>query len=307
MTTNLNPAAALLWQLEAGIDLPLADALVSPGIPAMSQAPPEPQAMAPSKPTAMERPPARVASQPQTIMPSILRDEAVRLAMAAQTLNELHAAIENFDGITIKRHATRMVFADGLPTARIMLVGEAPGADEDIQGRPFVGVAGQLLDKMLAAIQVSRHADRVAQAVAGATMALDPGPRRDDTPPTQHPIYITNILNWRPPGNRTPTPEEIDLSLPFIERHIGLIKPDVLVLAGGVAAKALLGVEDGITKLRGRWRDYTPRTIDAILGHATRAMPIYHPSFLLRTPIKKREAWEDLQLIKMMIQEMNIR
>ena len=158
---------------------------------------------------------------------------------------------------------------------RVMVVGEAPGADEDIQGLPFVGVSGQLLDKMFAAINVSRASNDPATSV-----------------------YISNILNWRPPGNRTPTDAEIEISLPFIERHIALVRPQILVFAGGVAAKALLGTTEGITKLRGKWREYRPLTLPSDFGYTCRAMPTYHPSFLLRTPIKKREAWEDLQKIQ---------
>jgi uracil-DNA glycosylase family 4 len=275
----LNPAGALLWQLEAGVDMPLQDTVVKVGAPTHHPLRPAGQATPPVKgeekttpvsSTATRGEGGRPGSSPM-IVPTAVRDEAVRLATAAQNLDELRAGIAAFDGIQIKRHATNMVFAAGSPTARVMVVGDAPGADEDAQGIPFVGEAGQLLDKMLAAIKLSRHDGNV---------------------------YISNILNWRPPGNRTPTDAEIECSLPFIERHIALVKPDILVLSGGVATKALLGLEAGITKLHGQWHDYKPVSIAPELGHCVRAMPIYHPSYILRTPVKKREAWADLQEIQ---------
>jgi DNA polymerase len=199
--------------------------------------------------------------------------DALRLAREAQTLDELRQAIAGFDGLAIRKTATNMVFADGNPAAPIMVIGEAPGADEDKQGKPFVGVSGQLLDRMFAAIGHSRTAEDPAKS-----------------------LYISNILNWRPPGNRTPSPAEIDICLPFIERHIALVKPKLIVFMGGVAAKALLNTDEGITRLRGKWKTYTPLTPD--LGGADVAcMPTFHPSFLLRTPVRKREAWTDLLLL----------
>lgn len=204
---------------------------------------------------------------------AIAKVEAVELARKAQTLDELKAAIAAFDGLAIRKTATNMVFADGNPRAKIMIVGEAPGGDEDKQGKPFVGLSGQLLDRMVAAIGLSRGEEDPLKSV-----------------------YISNILNWRPPGNRTPSPAEIDISLPFIERHIALIKPDVLVFMGGVATKALLGTDDGITKLRGKWQTYTPLTAD-IGGSPVRCLPTFHPSFLMRTPLRKRDAWHDLLLL----------
>lgn len=282
-----NPAAALLWQLDHGVDLPLQDELVE-NTP-VNLGLPEQKPIMTAKPELREQaqeqwqapvtmpPPMKMPTTPpmQLVATSQARAEAIRLASQAQNLAELKAAIAGFEGIQIKRHATNLVFADGNPKARVMVVGEAPGADEDAQGLPFVGVSGQLLDKMLAAIGLSRRSDDAHQAV-----------------------YISNILNWRPPGNRTPTPAEIEVSLPFIERHIALIKPQVLIFSGGVAAKALLATEEGITKMRGKWRDYVPLSLPAELGYAVRAMPMYHPSFLLRTPIKKRDAWEDLQVVQ---------
>ncbi|MBM3571644.1 MAG: uracil-DNA glycosylase, partial [Alphaproteobacteria bacterium] len=161
--------------------------------------------------------------------------------------------------------ATNLVFGDGNPQAGLMLIGEAPGADEDRQGLPFVGVSGQLLDRMLAAIGRDRRS-----------------------------AYITNILPWRPPGNRQPTPAEIALCLPFIQRHIELVAPRVMVLVGGTSAKALLGRAEGIMKLRGRWFEYA----SVGLAQPVAALATYHPAYLLRTPAQKREAWRDLLAVK---------
>lgn len=187
--------------------------------------------------------------------------EAERLAQNSQTLNDLKAAIQNFDGLAIKKNATQIVFADGNPQAKIMVIGEAPGADEDRQGLPFVGVSGQLLDKIFACINLSR----------------------------QESLYISNILNWRPPGNRTPTTEEMDIARPFITRHIELVNPDMLVLCGGVAAQTLLQSKESISRLRATVHTYS----DTIKAIAT-----YHPSFLLRTPLQKKKVWEDMLMLQ---------
>jgi DNA polymerase len=193
---------------------------------------------------------------------------ARELARAATTLEELKAAIAAFDGLSLKATATQIVFADGNPAAKLMLIGEAPGAEEDRRGLPFVGAAGQLLDRMLAAI----GGDRTS-------------------------CYITNIVNWRPPGNRKPSPAEMSLCLPFITRHIALVKPAIIVLLGDTAAKTLSGRSEGITRLRGRWLAWrdpdAPASADPIP-----MMPTFHPAFLLRSPSQKREAWADLLAVK---------
>ncbi len=199
--------------------------------------------------------------------------DAIRLSREANTLDELRQAIAGFEGLAIRKTATNMVFADGNPAAPIMVIGEAPGADEDKQGKPFVGVSGQLLDRMFAAIGHSRASENPEKS-----------------------LYISNILNWRPPGNRTPSAAEIDVCLPFIERHIALAKPKLIVFMGGVATKALLNTDEGITRLRGKWKTYAPLTPD-MGGVDIPCMPTYHPSFLLRTPARKREAWVDLLLL----------
>lgn len=191
--------------------------------------------------------------------------EARERARAATTLDELRASIDAFKGLSIKRTATQMVFADGNPAAKIMLVGGAPGVAEDKLGRPFAGIEGQMLDRMIGAIGLSRDS-----------------------------VYITNVLNWRPPGNRSPTENEIALSLPFIERHIELVNPSILVFIGGDTTKALMNTAQGIVRLRGRWVDYaTPHMTTPIA-----AMPLFQPSYLLRSPAQKPMAWTDLLAIR---------
>jgi DNA polymerase len=189
--------------------------------------------------------------------------KAQSLAAACHSLEELKAAIAGFEGLAIRATATNLVFADGNPASGFMLIGEAPGAEEDRLGLPFVGASGRLLDRMLAAIGRGRES-----------------------------AYIANIVNWRPPGNRKPQPQEVAVSLPFIERHIELVRPSVVVLLGDTAARALLRQEAGITKLRGRWFDLAlPR-----LGQPIPALPTYHPAFLLRSPAQKRQSWRDMLL-----------
>jgi len=185
---------------------------------------------------------------------------ARELATAATTLEELKEAIRHFEGLSLKATATNLVFADGNPEARLMLIGEAPGAEEDRRGLPFVGAAGQLLDKMLAAI----------------------GHDRTNS-------YITNIVNWRPPGNRKPSPAEMALCQPFIDRHIALVNPALIVLLGDTAAKTLTNRTEGITRMRGKW--FTWNKPD---GSTIPLLPTFHPAFLLRSPSQKREAWMDL-------------
>ncbi len=189
---------------------------------------------------------------------------ARRVAGAASTLDELRQALETFDECPLKKTAKNLVFADGNPEADIVFVGEAPGRDEDIQGLPFVGRSGQLLDRMLAAIGLDR------------TRA-----------------YITNILPWRPPGNRNPTAEETALCIPFLERHLELIGPKVVVALGGVSAKQLLDTTEGIMRLRGKWRTMNiANVMDVPL------LPMFHPAYLLRQPAQKRLAWQDLLSLK---------
>jgi uracil-DNA glycosylase family 4 len=228
----------------------------------MIRPPPAAPRVVPARPA----PPAVVVSA----APAPLAQESRVLAAACQSIAELEAAVRAYDGCGLKKTATNTVFADGNPQAKIMFVGEAPGADEDRQGKPFVGVSGQLLDRMLAAIGLDRSR-----------------------------IYITNILYWRPPGNRQPTPQEVQQCVPFVTRHIELVKPDLLILLGGTAAKTMLNQSEGITRIRGRWFQYkSPELLTDIP-----AMPTYHPAYLLRTPSQKREAWRDFIALKLRLSD----
>jgi len=184
-------------------------------------------------------------------------------AGSAATLDELRAILERFEGCALRTMAKQLVFADGNPQARLMFVGEAPGREEDLEGLPFVGRSGQLLDRMLGAIGLDR-----SQA------------------------YIANIIPWRPPGNRTPTPQESAICLPFIRRQIELANPDVLVCLGGPSMQTLLGVKEGIRRSRGRWLSYHTGTREI------RAIATFHPAYLLRSPLEKRHAWKDFLAIK---------
>lgn len=202
---------------------------------------------------------------------SNLESEANKTSFSKQSLNALNdldslrKKLEVFDGCALKKTASNLVFSDGNEESKVMLIGEAPGEEEDKTGKPFKGQAGKLLDKMLNAI----------------------GQNRGNT-------YITNLIFWRPPGNRNPSLEEIDACLPFVLRHIELINPKILILAGAIAAKAILKENNkGIIQLRGKWQDFHSNKATII-----KTMPIYHPSFLLRQPSRKRDAWEDLKKIK---------
>ena len=190
---------------------------------------------------------------------------ARQLAETSKTHEELEAAIRGFDGCSLKATATNLVFTDGNPNGRVLLIGEAPGAEEDRSGKPFVGPSGQLLDKMLASIELDR---------------------------TQ--VLISNLVFWRPPGNRTPSSLEVASCIPFIQRMINLMEPEIIVPLGGPAAKSLLDQPSGIGKLRGQWFDYKAEN----MPRAIAATPLFHPAYLLRTPAQKRAAWRDLIMIK---------
>ena len=210
----------------------------------------------------------RQASVPLPLeSPEAAEGSAYELAQGASSLVELAEAMRRFEGCSLKHTAMNLVFGDGNPAAPVMFIGEAPGADEDREGLPFVGVSGRLLDKMIAAIGLDRTS-----------------------------AYITNILSWRPPGNRKPTTNEVTVCLPFIRRHIELVNPDLLVLVGDTAASTLLGRREGITKLRGRWLVY--RTEGPSDVREIPAMSIYHPAYLLRQPGLKRDAWRDILAIQ---------
>ncbi len=207
------------------------------------------------------------AALPERRFPTTAPDAAVMAARTAArqatSLDELAACLAQFDGCTLKATAKNLCFYRGQPRSPLMLIGEAPGREEDLEGKPFVGRAGRLLDKMLAAIGLDE----------------------------QH-VHITNIVYWRPPGNRTPTPQEAEVCRPFLERQVALVAPQLLVLLGGAAAKHMLGLADGILRLRGKLRDV------AIAGRSIRAVATLHPAYLLRTPAAKRLAWRDLLLIR---------
>jgi uracil-DNA glycosylase family 4 len=194
------------------------------------------------------------------------------IAAACEDLAALAAAARDFDGCTLRETALHCCFADGGPDAAVMLIGEAPGAEEDRLGKPFVGQSGKLLDKMLATIGLPRNS-----------------------------VYITNVIYWRPPGNRSPTAAEIAVCQPFLERQIELLKPKIIVFLGGIAARGLLGVKEGVTKLRGRLFVYT--TAD---GTRIPAMVTFHPAFLLRQPGQKRLAWRDLLTLKQRLEEARV-
>jgi uracil-DNA glycosylase family 4 len=257
--TEHGAAEVLRWWVEAGVDLALDetshDRFVAPPAPA-----PRPAPFIPAKPA------ARV--EHAAAAPDEARRSASSIAAGAQSLDELRDLLEKFDGCGLKATATRLVFSDGAPDARIMLVGEGPGGDEDRIGRPFVGRAGQLLDRMLAAIELDR---------------------------TQ--VYIANVVPWRPPGNRTPTPQETTICLPFIHRQIELVAPKLLVCLGGSSAQTLLGLKEGITRTRGQWYDY------ALEGGTIKALPMLHPAYLLRQPAQKRAAWRDLRTLARAVRE----
>ena len=237
--------ALLEWQVELGVTEAIADAPVDRyALPDTSPKAKKPAATAeaPAKPTQAD--PAVVARSS---------------AQGAGSLDQLRAAMEGFELCDLKRGARQLVFADGTPGARVMIIGEAPGRDEDREGKPFVGRAGQLLDRMLAAIDLDRTEN----------------------------VYITNVLPWRPPQNRDPKPEEIGMMKPFLERHVALAKPDVLVVMGNISCQAVLG-KRGITRLRGNW--------DQAMGLPV--IPMFHPAYLLRQPQMKRQAWADLLELK---------
>jgi uracil-DNA glycosylase family 4 len=247
------------FYLEAGVDAFVGEEPVDRFAPESAPAPTRaPVALPPDLEVK-----GRVAAPATPQAPDEAAMAARTAAKSAKTLDALRAILEKFDGCALKATATQLVFADGNPSAKVMFVGEAPGRDEDIEGLPFVGRSGKLLDRMLAAVGLDRTS-----------------------------VYIANVVPWRPPGNRTPTSQELALCLPFIRRQIELVSPDFLVLLGASAAQTLLEEKEGIMRLRGHWRDY--RCGDKIVP----ALPMLHPAYLLRVPLKKAQAWRDLRALK---------
>ena len=250
------------WYVEAGVDVLLEDkpvdrfaesqALISQ----TSQNKPKSKRELPNRAPQ----PERAATQTVATLPDAETAQTAReVAGSVKSLDELRDVISKFDGCNLKRTAKTTVFADGNPDSRIMFIGEAPGREEDLQGLPFVGRAGQLLDRMLNAINLNREK-----------------------------CYITNVIPWRPPGNRTPTPQETEICRPFVERHIELVQPELIIMLGGSSAKTLLKTKDGIMRLRGKWSEVATENSN------TKAMPTLHPAYLLRQPAHKRLAWQDL-------------
>lgn len=270
----------LTFYRDAGVDAALADAPIDRFAEASEQAQASARSDPPPQPrdTQENRRPPR-ARQSETLAPVTAGDVTVpdetqvalarELARTAQSLDELKAQLAAFDGCNLKFTAKNLVFADGNPDGPLMVIGEAPGRDEDIEGLPFVGRSGQLLDKMLSAIGFDRNS-----------------------------VYVANVIPWRPPGNRTPTPLETEICRPFIERQIELAKPDVIITLGGPASKVLLKTTQGIMRQRGNWGLYqTPS------GTQIDAMPSLHPAYLLRNPAHKRLAWRDFLEVKVKLQQ----
>jgi DNA polymerase len=267
----------LRWYVDQGIDEAIGeDAIDRFAAPAPQVTPLPVQQRAPAAPTPIRpAPPAAAPLRgPVPIESPQLVEDARALAQRCNSVEELEAAVRAFEGCALKRTAKNTVFADGVAGSPVMVVGEAPGADEDRLGKPFVGVSGQLMDRMFEAIGMSRDRD----------------------------LYITNILFWRPPGNRTPTLAEQAICMAFTRRHIELARPKVLVLAGGTAAKSVLDTTEGIMRLRGKW---TTLSLDD--GSAVPTLPTFHPAYLLRTPASKRQSWLDLLSLDKKLRELGIR
>jgi len=262
---------ALRWQLESGVDETIGEHPVNRYEIATTK-----RAAAPAAPPVRDTRAAQPSPTPPAATPPPPTGEsavhtATELAVHASTVEELRNAVATFDGCALKSTATNMVFADGNPKARIVLIGEAPGAEEDRQGLPFVGPSGRLLDRMLASIDLDRTK-----------------------------VLISNIIYWRPPGNRNPSTSEVAMCMPFVERLLELVDPEILIALGGPSASALLGQKAGIGKLRGRWFTYqTPR-----LARPIPARALFHPAYLLRSPAQKRLAWRDLLAIRQKIQSL---
>jgi len=283
---STDPEAILLFYSESGVDMALSEAPLDRF--AQSEAEknqkPRPETNPAGWGTAAAEPgrhkpasapaQATVAPLPKPPAPSVSVPSegaimaAREAASSADTLDELKAILEGFEGCNLRNTATNLVFSDGNPEGRVMIIGEAPGRDEDVQGAPFVGRSGQLLDRMLAAIGLDRTT-----------------------------VYVANTVPWRPPGNRTPTPQETEICRPFIERQVALADPDFLVLVGGSAAKQMLQTTEGVMRLRGKWRPFHNG------NREVRALATLHPAYLLRRPLEKRLAWRDMLALKKALEE----
>jgi uracil-DNA glycosylase family 4 len=263
-----NVQQLLAFYLEAGVDCALTDEPVNRLTDPDAAAPPREAAPAqPARTIPAAIPAARVEAAPAPEAAITSAREATRTAPTLEALREL---LEKFDGCALKHTATRLVFADGNPKARVMFVGEAPGRDEDLEGLPFVGRSGKLLDRMIAAIGLDRSK-----------------------------AYIANVIPWRPPGNRTPTLQETQICLPFIQRQIELVDPDILVTLGNPSTQTLLSTREGIMRTRGKWFDYDTGT------RTIRAIATFHPAYLLRSPSYKRMSWQDLRAIAKALEQVS--
>lgn len=256
MESSINPYALLEWYINAGVDETIGEV-------------PRNQFSKPTSSEPTQKVQQTTVNDISAVTPLRTRQETLKTAQeivaSTSNLEGLKTAFEAFDGCPLKETAMNFVFADGNPMAQIMLIGEAPGAEEDRRGVPFVGPAGKLLDRMLSAIKLDRSN-----------------------------TYITNILPWRPPGNRNPTDSEISACLPFVEKHIAIIKPKIIVLVGGISAKTLLRRDEGIMRLRGKWLKYQGVSNTPEIP----ARALLHPAYLLRQPAQKRETWQDLLEIR---------
>ena len=261
--------AALAWQLELGADEAIGEVPVNRYDAALQAAASPTVEHTPATGALPAAAPSRNAADPAA-QQAIAVAEAQAAAALADDLAGLRAALDAYPHCELRRGAKSLVFADGNPAARVLVLGEAPGRDEDIEGRPFVGRAGQLLDRMFAAIGMGR-----------------------DHPDPARALYITNVMPWRPPQNRDPEPVEIAMMLPFVERHIALVDPAVIVVMGNTPLQALLR-QKGITKARGIWARALDRPV----------LPMFHPAYLLRQPIMKREAWADLLTLQAKLREL---
>lgn len=261
--------AALEWQIDLGADEAIGDELVD-RFAESTPAPPAPSGTGDASPAVggpVRVAVAKPALRSSGVVPETEASGAAQLAGQAETLEALNAALKAWDGSELKKGARSCVFSDGLPGAHLMIIGEAPGADEDRQGKPFVGRAGQLLDRMLGAIGLDRRSEDPASSA-----------------------YISNILPWRPPGNRTPSDQEVVAFLPFIIRHIELARPRFLFTIGNTPTKALLATGTGIKRMRGTWRRQSATGLPLLAS--------FHPAYLLRQPAEKRLAWRDLQALR---------
>lgn len=263
--------ALLEWQITAGVDEAIDESpinyfmlnkpqlnIVTPALVTGNNSKPSPLIKTPEK-------------APLHLSPSSANLAAREMADTCRTVAELEEAVRKFDGCALKKTATRTVFSDGNPQAEVMLIGEAPGAQEDVQGIPFCGASGQLLDKMLLSIGLTRSDN----------------------------VYISNTIFWRPPGNRQPNEVEVNTCLPFVEKHIALVAPKLLILSGGTATNVLLKKDLSISRLRGKFYEYSNSYIDTPIKTAL----IYHPSYLLRQPLYKKQAWQDLLMIKQFLEQ----